>query len=52
MVSPLTRSDPDEARKMGGNGRKAVVVKYNWETESKKLLAVYEDLLKGRQVRQ
>lgn len=39
---------PDEARKMGENGRKAVVEKYNWETESKKLIAVYEDLLKGR----
>ena len=38
----------DEARKMGENGRKAVVEKYNWETESKKLIAVYEDLLKGR----
>jgi len=37
---------PDEARKMGENGRKAVVVKYNWETESKKLIDVYEDLLK------
>ena len=39
---------PDEARKMGENGRKAVVVKYNWEKESKKLIAVYEKLLKGR----
>ncbi len=38
----------DEARKMGENGRKAVVEKYNWETESRKLIAVYEDLLKGR----
>ncbi|MFC1983041.1 glycosyltransferase [Chloroflexota bacterium] len=32
---------PDEARKMGENSRKAVVEKYNWETESKKLLALY-----------
>jgi len=39
---------PEEARKMGENGRKAVVEKYNWETESRKLIAVYEDLLKGR----
>ena len=39
---------PDEARKMGENGGKAVVGKYNWETESRKLIAVYEDLLKGR----
>lgn len=38
----------EEARKMGENGRKAVMEKYNWETESKKLIAVYKDLLKGR----
>jgi len=39
---------PNEARKMGENGRKAVVVKYNWEMESKKLIDVYENLLRGR----
>lgn len=39
---------PEEARKMGENGRKAVVEKYNWEAESRKLITVYEDLLKGR----
>lgn len=38
---------PDEAREMGENGRKAVLEKYNWENESKKLLALYEDLLKN-----
>ena len=38
---------PDEASKMGENGRKAVVEKYNWETEGRKLIAVYENLLKG-----
>jgi len=32
---------PDEARKMGENGKKAVLEKYNWETESKKLLNLY-----------
>jgi len=36
---------PDEARKMGENGRKAVLEKYNWENESKKLLEIYEELL-------
>jgi len=36
---------PDEARKMGENGRKAVLEKYNWEKESKKLLKIYEELL-------
>ena len=39
---------PEEARKMGENGRKAVLEKYNWEKESKKLLALYQDLLKRR----
>jgi len=37
---------PQEARKMGENGRKAVLEKYNWENESKKLLKVYEKLIK------
>lgn len=37
---------PEEAHKMGENGRRAVLEKYNWETESKKLLAVYENLIK------
>ena len=36
---------PDEARRMGENGRQAVLEKYNWETEGKKLLALYEKLL-------
>jgi len=37
---------PNEAEKMGENGRKAVLEKYNWENESKKLLKVYEELIK------
>ncbi len=37
---------PEEARKMGENGRKAIVNKYNWENESKKLLETYEELTK------
>jgi glycosyltransferase involved in cell wall biosynthesis len=36
---------PEEARKMGENGREAVLEKYNWEKESKKLLAIYERVL-------
>jgi glycosyltransferase involved in cell wall biosynthesis len=32
---------PDEARKMGKNGKKAVLERYNWEAESKKLLELY-----------
>jgi len=38
--------NPDKAREMGENGRKAVIEKYNWERESKKLIALYEKLLK------
>lgn len=36
---------PDEARKMGENGRKAVLEKYNWEAESKKLLDLYAQVI-------
>jgi len=36
----------NEAKKMGENGRKAVLEKYNWENESKKLLNIYEELSK------
>ena len=38
-------SNPEEATQMGQNGRKAVIEKYNWETESKKLIAIYQELL-------
>lgn len=36
---------PDEAKRMGENGRKAVEERYNWEKESEKLLKVYAELL-------
>jgi glycosyltransferase involved in cell wall biosynthesis len=42
---------PEEARKMGQNGKKAVKEKYNWETESRKLIELYESLLKGEQIK-
>lgn len=32
---------PEEARKMGERGRRAVEEKYNWEREAQKLLALY-----------
>lgn len=38
--------NPEEAKKMGENGRKAVEDKYNWEEESKKLIALYNNILK------
>ena len=39
-------NNPEKAKKMGGNGRKAIEGKYNWEIEGKKLLKVYEYLYK------
>ncbi len=35
---------PDKARQMGENGRKAVLEKYNWNNESKKLIKIYKNL--------
>lgn len=40
--------NPDEARKMGENGRKAVREEFNWGIEEKKLLALYDDILNGK----
>jgi glycosyltransferase involved in cell wall biosynthesis len=37
---------PNEAKQMGENGRKAVEEKYNWELQEKKLIALYQELLK------
>jgi len=36
---------PQEARRMGENGRRAVLDRYNWEQESRKLLRIYETVL-------
>lgn len=36
---------PEEAKKMGKNGKKAVLEKYNWEKESIKLIDIYNKLL-------
>lgn len=38
---------PAEARRMGGNGLRAARERYNWETEEKKLLSLYEALLRN-----
>ena len=38
-------SDPDLAKKMGNNGRRAVDNEYNWENESNKLLNFYYETL-------
>jgi glycosyltransferase involved in cell wall biosynthesis len=37
--------DPERARQMGQNGRKAVLGKFNWGAEEKKLMNLYENLL-------
>ncbi len=36
--------NPNEAKKLGKKGRKLIEEKYSWETESKKLLEMYEKL--------
>lgn len=38
--------NPAEARQMGENGRRAVLDRYNWAVEEKKLFQLYEDLVK------
>ncbi len=38
--------NPEIARRMGENGRKAVYDRYNWDVEEKKLLALYDSLLR------
>ncbi len=43
-IKQLTEN-PDKAKQMGENGQKAVMEKYNWDNEEKKLLDVYSKLL-------
>ena len=38
--------NPEVARQAGENGRKAIMEKYNWEVEEKKLLGLYSRILK------
>jgi glycosyltransferase involved in cell wall biosynthesis len=38
------RQNPDVRKQMGGNGKRLAMEQYNWETESKKLLQLYEKL--------
>ena len=39
-------SNPEQARRMGQNGRKAVLEKYNWSAEEKKLFNFYDEILR------
>ena len=38
---------PEEAERMGENGKRAVFEKYNWENVSKKLLNIYQEIKKN-----
>ena len=39
------KENPEEAKIMGDNGRKAVLEKFNWENEEKKLIELYNTIL-------
>jgi len=39
---------PDEAKKMGENGRRAVEEKYNWSEMEKELIKIYEKLMETK----
>jgi glycosyltransferase involved in cell wall biosynthesis len=39
------RDSPEERKRMGDNGRKAVLERYNWEREGAILLELYEELV-------
>ena len=41
----LLYGNPDLRKQMGGNGKKALMEKYNWEKEQVKLLEVYNKVL-------
>ncbi len=38
-------NNPEEAKRMGENGRKAIKEEFNWEKEEKKLVSLYERVL-------
>lgn len=40
-------NNPAEARQLGENGRRAVLDRYNWAVEEKKLFQLYEYILKA-----
>jgi glycosyltransferase involved in cell wall biosynthesis len=42
---------PKRLRQLGRNGRRAVLERYNWETESERLLDLYDDLTDASQSR-
>jgi len=36
--------DPEEAARLGANGRRIVETKYNWEREEERLLGVFSSI--------
>jgi glycosyltransferase involved in cell wall biosynthesis len=40
------KTHPGEAAQMGENGKRAVLERYNWDIEGKKLLSLYKQILK------
>ncbi len=44
-------SHPEEAKRMGENGRHAVLEKFNWSIEEKKLIQFYEEVLKDKLIK-
>jgi len=44
VIEHLARHD-EEAKEMGENGKKAVLERYNWGMEEKKLFELYEGLV-------
>ncbi len=44
------RDHPAEAERMGSNGRKAVLSRYNWDQEGEKLVALYRAVLGGCEI--
>lgn len=40
-------SHPEEAKKKGKNGRRAIEEKYNWSTQEKELFKVYEQVIEA-----
>lgn len=41
--------NPETAREMGENGKRAALGKYRWETESRKLIWLYEESVGHRE---
>ena len=43
-IEALQGADPEKAKAMGQNGRKAVMEHYNWSAQAAKMVAIYDEL--------